>query len=131
MSTQNTWRTHFGNRDDGILYTVTEDATLRIFMPVLDSPQRVQLHATVDLFTAVPFSVASQVRTSSIYWLDREVMSSVFKAVLKSTSNPETEAPRRRIQDIYDEGWDLFLRVLSDGSVVVQAVAVCRVSVII
>ncbi|TCD69890.1 regulator of (H+)-ATPase in vacuolar membrane [Steccherinum ochraceum] len=116
-------RSSASSRDDGILYTVTEDATLRIFMPVLDSPQRVQLHATVDLFTAVPFSVASQVRTSSIYWLDREVMSSVFKAVLKSASIPENEAPRRRIQDIHDEGWDLFLRVLSDGSAVVQAVA--------
>ena len=87
-----------GDRDDGILYTVTEDATLRIFMPVLDSPQRVQLHATVDLFTAVPFSVASQVRTSNIYWLDREVMSNVFKAALKLASDPSQEAQRRRMQ---------------------------------
>lgn len=94
-------------------------------MPVLDAPQHLQLHATVDLFTAIPFSLASQVRTSSIYWLDREVMSSVFSVIQKMSTNSADEPQRRRVQEVHDEGWDLFLRVFADGSLVVQAVAVC------
>jgi hypothetical protein len=34
------------------------------------------------------------------------------------------DACMRRIQDIKDEGWDLFLRILGDGSMVITAVAV-------
>ncbi|KAH8099423.1 WD repeat-containing protein [Cristinia sonorae] len=117
-------RSSASSRDDGILYTVTEDATLRVFMPVLDSPQYLQLHATVDLFTAIPFSLAAKMKTSAIYWLDREVMTSAFGAAIeKFPRNADVEPRRRRIQEIYDEAWDLFLRVLADGSVVIQAVA--------
>ena len=93
-------------------------------MPVLDTPQHLQLQAAVDLFTAIPFSLASKVKTSGIYWLNREVMSAAFKAIQKLPSKPGEDAERRRTQEIYDEGWDLFLRVLEDGSLVVQAVAV-------
>ena len=52
------------SRDDLILYTITSDATLRIFLPVLDAPQRLQLHASLDVFTTLPFSLASQIKTS-------------------------------------------------------------------
>lgn len=93
-------------------------------MPVLDTPQHLQLHAAVDLFTAVLFSVASQVKTSNVYWLDREVMSSAFRATQKLLPKPQDESRKRRIQEILDEGWDLFLRILSDGSLVIQVVAV-------
>lgn len=93
-------------------------------MPVLDAPQYLQLHAAVDLFTAIPFSVASQVKSSSIYWLDREVMSNSFKAIQKMTLGGSEEAQQRRILEILEEGWDMFLRVLDDGSVIIQAVAV-------
>ncbi|EJF67065.1 hypothetical protein DICSQDRAFT_151429 [Dichomitus squalens LYAD-421 SS1] len=111
------------SRDDPILYTVTSDATLRIFMPVLDAPQYLQLHAALDTFSSLPFSIASQQSSSGIYWLDREVMGAALKSVLSDPVTAEEDARRRRIREIAEEGWDIFLRVLGDGSMVVQGVA--------
>ena len=51
-------------------------------------------------------------------------MSKALKAALESSPSNSTEGQRRRVREILDEGWDLFLRVLSDGSLVIQAVAV-------
>ncbi|RDB29031.1 Regulator of V-ATPase in vacuolar membrane protein 1 [Hypsizygus marmoreus] len=124
------WRhSQAASRDDLILYTATNDSTIRIFIPVLDSPQHLQLHVSLDLFASLPFSVASNYRTmssssssSAAFWLDREVIGNALTQILKQ--RPEQDDARsRRIKEIKDEGWDLFLRVLSDGSVVVTAVA--------
>ncbi|KAJ7042393.1 RAVE protein 1 C terminal-domain-containing protein [Mycena alexandri] len=118
------WRhSEASSRDDLILYTITSDATLRIFLPVLDSPQYLQLHASLDLFSSIPFIVSSKLSTdSSVFWLDREVVSDCISATLKNETDRE-HARFRRLQEIKDEGWDLFLRVLDDGSAVVTAVA--------
>jgi hypothetical protein len=110
-------------RDDLILYTITSDSTLRIFLPVLDSPQHLQLHASLDPFS-IPFCTPPNVLApqSSVFWLDREVISTSFEAIL--ASHPELEdGPTKRLREIYDEGWDLFLRVFGDKSIVVTAVA--------
>ncbi|CAL1695568.1 unnamed protein product [Somion occarium] len=118
------WRmSQASSREASILYTVTADATLRVFLPVLDAPQQLQLHASLDIFSALPFSIAAKSPNSSIYWLDRAVMSNALTAVLDQPGADKEEAGRRRIQEVRDEGWDLFLRVLSDGSLVLQAVA--------
>ncbi|KAI0375421.1 WD repeat-containing protein [Pilatotrama ljubarskyi] len=111
------------SRDDPILYTITTDATLRIFLPVLDAPQYLQLHSALDTFSSLPFSVASQETNSSVFRLDREVLNAALKSVLEQSQSREDDARRRRIHDITEEGWDIFLRVLGDGSLVVQAVA--------
>ncbi|KAI0361166.1 WD repeat-containing protein [Trametes cingulata] len=111
------------SRDDPILYTITIDATLRIFLPVLDAPQYLQLHSALDTFSSLPFSVASQETNSSVFRLDREVLNAALKSVLEQSQSAEDDARRRRIREITEEGWDMFLRVLSDGSLVVQAVA--------
>ena len=113
-----------GHRDDPILYTTTSDATLRIFMPVLDAPQYLQLHTALDTFSSLPFSVASQQAASAVFWLDREVLHAALKVILAESQTAEEDARRRRVREIAEEGWDLFLRVLGDGSLVVQAVAV-------
>lgn len=34
------------------------------------------------------------------------------------------ESQRRRLAELYEEGWDLFCRILDDGSIVIRAVAV-------
>ena len=107
-----------------MLYTITSDATLRIFLPVLDSPQHVQLHASLDVFSALPFSIASQVKSSHIFSLSRGVMFDALKAALETTGDEDEDARSIRVRDIRAESWDLFLRVLGDGSLVVQAVAV-------
>jgi hypothetical protein len=106
-----------------ILYSVTLDSVLRIFIPILDSPEYLQLHASLDLFSALPFHVAltHAESHSSIFWLDRQTVGVVLDHILGESR----EAENRRIKEIKDEGWDLFLRVLGDGSIVVTAVAVC------
>ena len=114
------------NRDDLILYTITSDSTLRIFMPVLDLPMRLQLHASLDIFSSLPFSLASKHSNptdSAIFWLDRETISQALNHTLMK-SPPEDDAQSRRIKAILDEGWDLFLRFLTDGSILVTAVTV-------
>ncbi|KAF9015532.1 RAVE protein 1 C terminal-domain-containing protein [Cyathus striatus] len=120
-----TWRhTQASSRDDLILYTVTSDSTLRIFLPVLDSPDHLQLHASLDLFSSLPYSVTSSYLTpsSSIFWLDREIVGNVLDNVLKQHID-QNDAKGRRIAEIKQEGWDLFLRIIDDGSVVVTAIA--------
>ncbi|KAI0830734.1 WD repeat-containing protein [Trametes gibbosa] len=111
------------SRDDPILYTITTDATLRIFLPVLDAPQYLQLHSALDTFSSLPFSVASRENNSSVFRLDREVMNAALKSVLAQAQTSDEDGRRRRIREITEEGWDVFLRVLGDGSLVVQAVA--------
>ncbi len=109
-----------------ILFTVTSDATLRIFFPVLDSPQYLQLHASLDLNSSLPFSITSanpEIQHSSVFYLDREVIRQSSDEILTSCLSQDN-VRTRRIQDIKEEGWDLFLRVLGDGSIVVTAVTV-------
>ena len=112
------------SRDDLILYTITSDATLRIYLPILDTPQHVQLHASLDLFQAVPLPEASQQTSSKIFWLDREVVCGGLTAVSGDKTVHSEDGRHRRVQEILEEGWDLFLRILADGSLVLQAVAV-------
>ncbi|KAF7320375.1 WD repeat protein [Mycena kentingensis (nom. inval.)] len=105
------------SRDDLILYTVTSDSTLRIFFPVLDSPQFLQLHATLDTFSSSTSSVSS-----NVFWLDRIIIGRAISDAL--TRDADTDHTRiRRLQEIIAEGWDLFLRILEDGSATVSAVA--------
>ncbi|KAK7064348.1 WD repeat protein [Favolaschia claudopus] len=119
------WRhSQASSRDDLILYTITSDSTLRIFIPVLDSPQYLQLHASLDLFSSIPFSISATLPStnSSVFWLDREIVSDCITTTLQREADSE-HARSKRLQEIKDEGWDLFLRVLHDGSAVVTAVA--------
>jgi hypothetical protein len=101
-----------------VLYTITADSTLRIFMPVLDSQKYLQLHGAID----VPFTPNKKNDISSVFWIDRKVVGDALKKVLEETH--EEDAQRRRAREVIEEGWDLFLRVMGDGSVLVTAVAV-------
>ncbi|KAH6916877.1 WD repeat-containing protein [Coprinopsis sp. MPI-PUGE-AT-0042] len=120
-----TWRRPLASsRDDLILYTITSDAVLRIFLPVLDAPEYLQLHASLDLYSSLPYSVAADQASSAstIFWLDRLVVGKVIDHILKYELQQD-DGRKRRIREIHDEGWDLFLRVLADGSIVVTALA--------
>jgi hypothetical protein len=117
-------KTHNLLRDDLILYTITSDATLRVYLPVIDTPQRMELHATLDAYSLDWRSKTSQLIYSRIFWLDREVVSDSFISILKGIGEKQEDGRSRRIREILEEGWDLFLRVFADGSFVVQAVAV-------
>jgi hypothetical protein len=59
---------------------------------------------------------------SQIIWLDKEVIGPVVKAVLKTSEIESVDISRLR--DVEEEDWDLFLRVLADGSILLSAVAV-------
>ncbi|KAF9056524.1 RAVE protein 1 C terminal-domain-containing protein [Panaeolus papilionaceus] len=117
-------RSPASSRDDLILYTITSDATLRIFFPVLDAPDYFQLHGSLDLFSSLPYSVASQMDStlSSVFWIDRKILEEPVIRLLKQAAGTD-DARTRRIKEIKDENWDLFIRILADGSVVVTAVA--------
>lgn len=98
---------------------------MRIFLPVVDSPQRLQLHLAVDILSSpVPPAMSQPIARpkSEIIWLDKEVIGPAVKAVLK-TSEIES-ADISRLRDVEEEDWDLFLRVLADGSLLLSAVAV-------
>ncbi|CAK5280165.1 unnamed protein product [Mycena citricolor] len=111
------------SRDDLILYTITTDSTLRIFLPVLDSPEHLQLHASLDLFSSIPFSITGKMpASSSIFWLDRQMVDRCL-SVASDESNAQENPRIRRMKEIKDEGWDLFLRIVDDGSAVITAVA--------
>lgn len=98
---------------------------MRIFLPVLDAPECLQLHAALDLFSSLPYSVVSQADplTSSVFWLDRATVENVIIKLL-GDKNQADDARNRRIREIKEEGWDLFLRILADGSIAVTAIAV-------
>jgi hypothetical protein len=116
-------------RDSLVLYTVTCDAALRIFIPVLDSPQYLQLHATVDLCSSMPsqpLSRQAEKPISGVFYLNRDVFSSVLTAVLTNMSDND-DAKIRRIKDIRDGGWDMFMHILPNGSLSIRALAVRNV----
>ncbi|KAI9513046.1 RAVE protein 1 C terminal-domain-containing protein [Russula earlei] len=120
------WRSaQASSRDSPVLFTVTRDATLRIFIPVLDSPQYMQLHATLDLSISAPPYTPSRKpdnHSSNVFYLDREMFKGVLAAVLKDASDIN-DTKLRRLQDICDDEWDMFLQVLPDGSLTVRAIA--------
>ncbi|KAI0305003.1 RAVE protein 1 C terminal-domain-containing protein [Russula brevipes] len=120
------WRSsQASSRDGPVLYTVACDASLRIFIPVLDSPQYMQLHATLDLFLPTPPSLQSPETgrlPSNVFHIDRELFRGVLTAVLTDASDAN-DGKLRRLQDIYDGGWDTFMQVHPDGSLTIQAVA--------
>ncbi|KAG8694259.1 regulator of (H+)-ATPase in vacuolar membrane, partial [Ceratobasidium sp. 394] len=111
---------------DVVLFTITVDSTVRIFLPVLDSPDHLQLHASVDSHAfGVPRNVGI---ASRICWLDRDAVAAAlsknFEKILEGApENQEEETARRnRLKTIVDEGWDLFAVVTGDGTVIVRAV---------
>lgn len=120
------------DRDGLVLYTVTSDATLRIFTPVLDSPQHMQLHATLDLFSSTiskPPPRSTDHPVSSVFYLNKETVGRALTSVLSDTSDKD-DAKIRRVQDIRDAGWDMFMRALPDGSLSIRAVAASTLSII-
>lgn len=56
-------------------------------------------------------------------WLDKEVVRRTIKAILASTAE-DVSPPVKRLREIGEGDWDLFVRALEDGSLLVSAVAV-------
>jgi len=94
---------------------------------VIDAPHRLQLHASLDLFSSIPFLITANLGSnpsmSTVVWLDKEVVRRTIKAILASTAedmSPQVE----RLREVSEGDWDLFVRALEDGSILVSAVVV-------
>jgi hypothetical protein len=97
--------------EDMVLCTLTADGTLRVFAPVLDAPQRLQLHAALDAPAA------------ATAWVDHATVRALVARMLAGAPGPG-DARARRLQELADGGADLVLRVHADGAVSAAAVAV-------
>lgn len=111
-----------------MLYTVTIDGTVRVFLPVLDQPNYLQLHGALDAYSSLPLSSqpfsSRSSNPSTGFILDREVMCAAFTRTLKDCNKDDDDSGLHRLREIQDEGWDLFLHVHEDRSLVIGAVAV-------
>jgi hypothetical protein len=59
-----------------------------------------------------------------VFKLDRNLISLVFSRVIGQLETDKDSSRLKKLREITGEGWDLFLRVMGDGSLVVSAVAV-------
>ena len=93
-------------------------------MPVLDAPNLLQLHASVDRYQFLSDPLSSE-EGSAIFWLDRGILLATFSQILDHHQHKDSQPEHlSRLKDILDQGWDLFGRVLSDGTFAIRAVAV-------
>ncbi|EJD52247.1 hypothetical protein AURDEDRAFT_159101 [Auricularia subglabra TFB-10046 SS5] len=93
-----------------VLYTTTSDDTLRIFLPVLDSPFHLQLHEALDTDS---FGLDDAAPASCVLPLDA--------TTLRHLRAPEEMLAR--LEGVLEAGHDLFARVLPDGTSSIRAVA--------
>lgn len=111
-----------------MLYTITTDGTVRVFLPVLDQPNYLQLHGALDAYSSLPLSFYPSSSKSSTpstsFILDREVLCGAFTRILKDCDKSNDDSGLHRLREIQDEGWDLFLHIHEDKSLVIGAVAV-------
>ncbi|KAG1716000.1 hypothetical protein ID866_1165 [Astraeus odoratus] len=110
--------------DDPVLFTITSDSVLRIFLPVVDSPHRLQLHLAIDPFSSLTGSPRFRTGSSSkIVWLDRDIIAPVIKNLLARSTCDNEDMEMQKLREIEDEKLDLFVRVLEDGSTILSVVA--------
>lgn len=118
---------------------MTPDSVVRIFMPVIDAPNHLQLHATID-WRSFTSSASTDLEEKSsepgpsvktppypVFWLDRNVFlsSGLLEPELESLEESEiTRGQRRRLKDLAEEDWELFGFVTKHGSLVVRALTV-------
>jgi hypothetical protein len=111
-----------------MLHTITTDGTIRVFLPVLDQQNYLQLHGALDAYSSLPLSFHPSSSKNSApptgFVLDREVMCAAFARILKDCDKNSDDSGIHRLREIHDEGWDLFLHVHEDGSLIVGGVAV-------
>lgn len=82
-----------------------------------------QLHASLDLsFSHVSANRTSNYEDSQVFILDRDILSSFLRA--QQSADEKNDGQGRQVKELLEQGWDVFLRHLFNGSVVITAVAV-------
>ena len=101
------------------------DATLRIFQPVLDTPHFLQLHASFSNDSVDSgHDIREMQQESDIFWLHKDTLADSFAATILQERKGDENASLKRLEEIHKDGWDFFIRVFHDNSIVVRAVAV-------
>jgi len=112
---------------------MTSDNVTRIFMPVIDAPSHLQLHASVDRWS---FQIGDPEPSrdehddeadieTPIFWLDRAAFLSGDVHHHEAHNSPDLEESRRRkLKEFADDDWELFAYITKNGSFVVRALTV-------
>jgi hypothetical protein len=117
---------------------MTSDSVVRIFMPVIDAPTHLQLHASFDRrsFTLGDPQLFSdewdgeadhkaKPTITPIFWLDRAAFLSGDMHYDEPPGNLEIEESRRRkLNEFMNDDWELFAYIAKDGSLIVRALTV-------
>lgn len=124
-------------REEACLYTLTTDSVLRVFKPVIDAPNRLQLHASLDRWSFIPDylqltededSDQESFQPQPIFSLDRDVLCKTLPLSHYDEDDAfmsEVDQGRmRKLKELAEEDWELFGYILKDGSLVVRALAV-------
>jgi hypothetical protein len=123
---------NINHRGELVLYTTTTDSVLRIFVPVLDSPTHLQLHATLDMDAFMPFSQRTRTQKQlggnpPVFIFNRSLLLDIFSTLLNSDDKEkekekeqETQMQEgiRRMKEIREGDWDIFFRLTGEGLVV-------------
>ncbi|KAF9514679.1 hypothetical protein BS47DRAFT_1392270 [Hydnum rufescens UP504] len=118
------------NSEEACLYTTTSDSVLRIFAPVIDAPNRLQLQASLDRWSFLPHNFDSadddlmpSKKPAPIFALDRDALckSLVPLGVVNSPISALDQGRRRKLEELKEEDWELFAYVANDGSLLVRA----------
>lgn len=112
-----------------MLYTITDDDVLRVFLPVIDTPHLLQLHASFDLYsdhTEDPNVLENEYsdQHSNIFWLHKDTISTYLDATLLSSDDVQEDGHTKRLVEMSEDGWDFFFRISSDNSLTMRALAV-------
>lgn len=105
------------------LFTFTSNSVLRVFIPVIDAPNRLQLHATMDHYSFVSDKCLSDDEpVPPIFWLDRTALPKPPQP--NDSDTPINQGRRLKFEELIHEDWELFAVIDKDGSFTVRALSV-------
>lgn len=119
---------------------MTSDSVLRVFMPVIDAPTHLQLHAALDRWAFAGGEIDSSPAVAGekdagsafskrranapIFWLDRPAMLAGLPDSENDTVSEREQGRRRKLKEFVDEDWELFAFVSKYDSLTVRALSV-------
>lgn len=116
-----------GFRDDQILYSVTTDDTLRVYLSIPDASNYLTLYASWSIFSSEAMSFSEDFEVlgySKIFWIDKYALPDDSTEILQTSRL----APYNKLHDENIEGRKVsptyFVRILKDGFLVMNRIVV-------
>ena len=104
---------------------------LRIFAPVIDAPNRLQLQASLDRWSFLQDNFdldddGDSTKTIPIFALDRDVLCKALTPINDDdlTMSELDQGRRRKLEELKQEDWELFAYITNGGSLVVRVLTV-------